>query len=106
MSRFGIEGLVRRWSASLLPSSLCKRAWMVLPPKTSGGHPCPTNQPMSADSGRSLGERAAACGSPEAPGARGSTRPYTLIHVGTDAILYHFKGVSLAEIEAFWKPPK
>ena len=68
MSRFGIEGLVRRWSASLIPSSLYKRAWMVHAPKARGGHPCPTNQPMSAESGRSLGERAAACGRLEARG--------------------------------------
>jgi hypothetical protein len=43
---------------------------------------------------------------PRGSGRSWEYRPYTLIHVGTDAILYHFKGVSLAEIEAFWKPPK
>ena len=38
---------------------------------------------------------------PRSSGRSREYGPYTLIHAGTDVIMYHFKGVSLAEIEAF-----
>jgi hypothetical protein len=98
MSRFGIEVSVRRRSASLTPSSLYKRAWTVPSADREEGHQCPTNQPLS---GECEGSRDARGYRLWKPRRSPEHEPYTLVDAASHGCMYHYTGVSLAEIEAF-----